>query len=73
MIARCKNCNQCEWFDKNDEHGIRLKLKDQHCECGGTFQRVYPTNDENRYVDHKGNSYELTAIGEFRNWQPHRL
>lgn len=73
MIARCKNCNHCEWFDPNDEFGIKLKLKDQKCECGGSFQKMYSTNDENRYVNHRGDSWELTAIGEFRIYKNEKL
>lgn len=66
MVARCKKCNHCEWFDKNDEFGFRLRLKDQKCECGGSFQKMYTTSDVKRYVNGKGESYELTEIGEFR-------
>ena len=70
MTARCKKCNHCEYFDKNDEFGYRLKLKDQMCECGGLFIRVYPTSEENIYEERNGRKWELTAIGEFRNPQP---
>lgn len=69
MTARCKKCNQCEWFDKNDEFGIRLKLRDQSCECGGKFERVTYVNGD-VYQNRKGTKYELTPIGEFRNYNP---
>lgn len=67
MIARCKTCNQCEYFDKNDEWGFRLKLSDQKCECGGSFEQMLYTGIVNDYRNRKGVIWELTAIGEFRN------
>ena len=69
MTARCKKCNHCEYFDPNDEFGYKLKISEQICECGGKFQRVYPTTTENIYVSRTGKQYELTAIGEFRTPQ----
>jgi len=66
MTGRCTNCNHCEWFNKNDVWGNRLKLSEQRCECGGKFERVYLV-EHNTYKNSKGRLFELTAIGEFRD------
>lgn len=70
MTARCKKCNHCEFFDRNDEFGIRLRLKDQVCECGGKFQKMYPTHNPIRYINSKADSYLLTELGEFKLLRP---
>lgn len=59
MIARCKNCNHIEIFAPNDEFGVRLRLKDQVCECGGKFEKMYATLDDDRFTNSKGVSYTL--------------
>jgi hypothetical protein len=71
MITRCKKCNYCEYFDKYDEFGIRLKLKDQRCECGGRFEKMRLVQwSDSVYMNHSAKLFEYMPTGEFRDYKP---
>lgn len=69
MTARCKNCSSSEIFEPFDEFGIRIKLKDQVCECGGKYEKMYPTQNPDRYINSKADSF-MRVDGKFKKLRP---